>query len=157
MIQRIQSAYLLILMILLSVVTCGVELFAFTNDEVRHSFSAFGITTYDKAHKVIETQSMPIFIGLIALIMLAFLCLMAFKNLARQMKLGRTVFFIYLLFVITLVVLAMSGASMVPEGEWKRELGLGFYLFVAGFPFSFLANTGIKRDKNLLDSLNRLR
>jgi len=36
-------------------------------------------------------------------------------------------------------------------------MGLGFILFVAGFPFTFLANTGIKRDRNLLKSLDRLR
>ena len=43
------------------------------------------------------------------------------------------------------------------DDETKRELGLGFFLFVLGFPFCFLAQLGIKRDKKLLDSLNRLR
>lgn len=157
MIQRIQSIYLLIMMILLTVVGLGVELFAYTDGSVRHVFGSFGITSYNEVGKVTEQQFMPVFIGLIALILLGFLCMMAYKNLARQLKLGRTVFFLYLITVVSLVVLAMVGDSFVPKGEWKRELGLGFYLLVAGFPFSFLANTGIKRDKNLLDSLNRLR
>ena len=49
------------------------------------------------------------------------------------------------------------GGGMLSAGETKRELGLGFFLFVLGFPFCFLAQLGIKRDKKLLDSLNRLR
>jgi amino acid transporter len=157
MIQRIQSLYLALMMILLTVSGLGLELFAYTDGSVRHAFGAFGITSYDAANKVTDQQFMPVFIGIIALVLLAFLCFMSYKNLARQLKLGRMIFFIYFLFVVSLVVLTIMGTSMIPEGEWKRELGLGFYLFVAGFPFSFLANTGIKRDKNLLDSLNRLR
>jgi hypothetical protein len=49
------------------------------------------------------------------------------------------------------------GGGMLSADETKRELGLGFFFFVLGFPFCFLAQLGIKRDKKLLDSLNRLR
>ena len=47
--------------------------------------------------------------------------------------------------------------KLLDEETASREMGLGFLLFVVGFPFTFLANTGIKRDKKLLDSLDRLR
>jgi len=144
-------------MIVLSVVTVGTELFSFVSESTRFTFSSFGITSYSLEGKVIEHKSMPVYIGLIALILLSFLCLMAFKNLARQFKLGRTVFFLYLLMVVSMILLAFLGDSLVEGEHLKRELGLGFYLFVAGLPFSFMANTGIKRDKKLLDSLDRLR
>ncbi|MGB1518015.1 MAG: hypothetical protein ACPG8K_02815 [Crocinitomicaceae bacterium] len=50
----------------------------------------------------------------------------------------------------------MTGQDRFAESV-TRELGIGFLLFVLGFPFIFLANVAIKRDKKLLDSLNRLR
>lgn len=157
MIQRIQSIYLLLVMIVLSVVAVGTELFSFVSETTRFTFSSFGITHYSLEGKVLEHKSMPVYIGLIALILLSFLCLMAYKSLARQFKLGRTVFFLYLLMVVSMILLAFLGDSLVEGEHLKRELGLGFYLFVAGLPFSFMANTGIKRDKKLLDSLDRLR
>ncbi|MFK7784566.1 MAG: DUF4293 family protein [Crocinitomicaceae bacterium] len=53
--------------------------------------------------------------------------------------------------------MAFFGDNLIEGEELKRELGLGFYLFVVGLPFSFLANVGIKRDKRLLDSIDRIR
>jgi hypothetical protein len=82
---------------------------------------------------------------------------MGYKNLTRQFKLARTIFFIYLLLIVSLVIFAIIGGGMLSADETKRELGLGFFFFVLGFPFCFLAQLGIKRDKKLLDSLNRLR
>lgn len=157
MIQRIQSIYLLLLMIVLSVVTLGTELFSFVGESTRFTFSSFGITSYSLDGKVLEHKNIPVYIGLIALILLSFLCLMAYKSLARQFKLGRTIFFLYLLMTVSMVLLAILGDSMVEGEHLKRELGLGFYLFVVGLPLSFMANTGIKRDKKLLESLDRLR
>lgn len=157
MIQRIQSVYLLLLMIVLSVVSVGAELFSFVSETTRFTFSSFGITSYSLEGKVLEHKSIPVYIGLIALILLCFLCLMAYKNLGRQFKLGRTIFLLYFIMTVSMILLAVLGDSMVEGENLKRELGLGFYLFVAGLPFSFMANTGIKRDKKLLDSLDRLR
>jgi glycopeptide antibiotics resistance protein len=82
---------------------------------------------------------------------------MGYKNLKRQLKLVRTAFYIYLLLVITLIIFSSVGLSNFTNEPLKRELGLGFFLFIAGLPFVFLANLSIKRDKKLIDSLNRLR
>ncbi len=158
MIQRIQSVYLAILMLLLAAVALGTELFSYVNESVRFTFSSYGITTYGPEGNITNQQHMPVYVGLIALILLAFICLMSYKNLARQFRLGRMVFYLYSLMVVSLLLMALFGDSMVDSTEpLKRQLGLGFYLFMAGYPFSFLANTGIKRDKRLLDSLDRIR
>lgn len=82
---------------------------------------------------------------------------MSYKNLNRQLRLARITFYIYLLLVIALLIFSAVGGKFVAEEIVKRELGLGYFLFIAGLPFAFLANIGIKRDKNLIDSLNRLR
>ncbi len=157
MIQRIQTVYLAIAIILLSIVTVGSTLFSYVTETVRFSFSSYGITKYSADGSFVSQNHFPMYIGLIALILLCFLCLMSYKNLDRQFKLGRTVFYLYFLMVVSLVILSIYGNALIDAEGAKRELGLGFYLFVAGFPFTFLANTGIKRDKNLLKSLDRLR
>ena len=146
---------MVIVIILLSIVTTGVDLFSFLNEKSRFAFNSYGITEYSiETGEAIGKQFFPMFIGFIALVMLAFLCLMSYKNLARQLQLGRMVFYMSLI-----GVLAISGVGegLLDVETDKREMSVGFILFVAGFPFTFLANIGIKRDKKLLDSLNRLR
>ena len=158
MIQRIQTVYLAIAIILLSISTIGIEFFSFIAKESRFAFSSYGITEYSlKGENVLSTQTFPMFIGTIALVLLSFLCLMSYKNLARQHKLGRMVFYIYFLAVVSMVLLAAFGDMMIDQETFSRELGIGFILFVAGFPFIFLANAAIRRDKKLLESLDRLR
>ena len=157
MIQRIQTLYLAILILLLSIVSTGTAFFSFVNETSRFTFSSYGITEYSMDGKFIQTDTFPIFIGTIALVLLSFLCLMSYKNIHRQFKLGRLVFFIYLLSLLAVLMLSMFGDRMLDVTISAREMGVGYFLFIAGFPFSFLANIGIKRDKKLLDSLDRLR
>lgn len=158
MIQRIQTAYLGVSIILLSIVTFGTSLFSFIGETSRYTFSSYGITEYALENgALIDQKSYPFYLGTIALALLCFICLMSYKNLLRQFKLGRTVFFLYFLMVVSVVLLSLYGDAFIDEESKGREMGLGFLLFVAGFPFVFLANTGIKRDKNLIASLDRLR
>lgn len=82
---------------------------------------------------------------------------MSYKNINRQFKLGRTVFYLYLLSLIAVFLLSLYGGSLLESETTSREMGVGYWLFIAGFPFTFLANIGIKKDKKLLDSLDRLR
>jgi small neutral amino acid transporter SnatA (MarC family) len=102
-------------------------------------------------------QSYPMYISTISLILLCVLTLFSYKNLKRQYKLGRTTFYIYFLLLVILLIMAYFGKGLLNTEVDKRELGTGFILFIIGFPFIFLSNIGIKRDMNLIDSLNRLR
>jgi amino acid transporter len=159
MIQRIQTVYLALSMIFLSIVVTGSEIVRFVGKEYFYTFNSFGlykgkIGNEDQLEKL---AAYPFFISLIALVLFMFITLMGYKNLKRQLKLARTSFYVYLLLVIAVVTYTMIGASYVGEEGTKRELGLGFFLLVAGLPFAFLGNLAIKRDKALIDSLNRLR
>ncbi|MDG1036678.1 MAG: DUF4293 family protein [Crocinitomicaceae bacterium] len=157
MIQRIQTLYLAILILLVSIVSTGTSLFSFISETSKFTFSSFGITEYSLDGKFIQTETFPIFVGTIALVLLSFLCLMSYKNINRQFKLGRLVFFIYFLSLLSIFLLSVFGDRLLDVSSSSREMGVGYFLFIAGFPFSFLANIGIKRDKKLLDSLDRLR
>lgn len=156
--QRVQTVYLGITIILLGIVSAGVTLLSFVGESNKYVINSFGITTQNaQTGEAIEHEMMPMMVGTIALALLCFVCIMSYKNLNRQFKLGRTIFLLYFVSVVGVILLSFLGEGMIEESDVKRELGIGFYLFVAGLPFSFLANVGIKRDKRTLDSLNRLR
>lgn len=158
MIQRVQTIYLLIVIVLLSIVTFGMEIVSFVGENSRFTFSSYGIMEYDlTSNQLVKANNWPIFIGFIALILLSFVCLMSYKNLNRQFKLGRTIFGLYFLIVISTILVSTIGDQLIDVPTQKREMGVGFLLLIAGLPFTFLANLGIKRDKKLLESLDRLR
>ena len=135
MIQRIQTLYLAILILLVSIVSTGTSLFSFISETSKFTFSSFGITEYSLDGKFIQTETFPIFVGTIALVLLSFLCLMSYKNINRQFKLGRLVFFIYFLSLLSIFLLSVFGDRLLDVYSSSREMGVGYYLFIAGFPF----------------------
>ncbi len=160
MIQRVQTLYYAITMILLAILLSGIELFRFVGEKTIYVFSVYGIQigkVGEKNGSLEAASSIPFFITIISFILFIFITLMGYKNLNRQFKLARGIFFIYFILLIAVIVFAVIGGGTLTDEPTKRELGFGFLLFVLGFPFSFLAQLGIKRDKKLLDSLNRLR
>lgn len=156
MIQRIQTVYLSVSMILLLIVSRGVTVFNFVAEPVNYVFSVFGWTTVDVEGNVISHDGYPFYLVTGVLALLIFWCIMSYKKLDLQIKLGRIILVLYLISIAGLLYVMMTGENMFSETV-NRQLGLGFLLFVLGFPFIFLANVGVKRDKKLLDSLNRLR
>lgn len=159
MIQRIQSLYLAIAILLLSFVAVGADVFHFVGKNVSFVFDAFGFyqVKMGNGDGLMPVTKYPLYIGLIALVLLLFITLMGYKSLPRQLKLVRTAFYIYVLMIIGLIAFSVFGFKDLADEPLKRQLGLGFFLFVAGLPFVFMANLSIKRDKALIDSLNRLR
>ena len=160
MIQRVQTLYYAITMILLAILLSGIELFRFVSEKTIYVFSVYGIQigkVGEKNGSLEAASSIPFFITIISFILFIFITLLGYKNLNRQFRLARGIFFIYFILLIAVIVFAVIGGGTLTDEPTKRELGFGFLLFVLGFPFSFLAQLGIKRDKKLLDSLNRLR
>lgn len=156
MIQRIQTVYLGISMILLIIVSSGITIFNFTGENLDHLFSVFGWTTTNTEGEVTGHIGYPLYLVSGVLILLIFLSIMSFKKLDRQLQIGRVILVLYFLTIAGTIYVAMTGEGMFTESV-ERGLGIGFLLLVLGFPFIFLANVAIKRDKKLLDSLNRLR
>lgn len=132
------------------------DFFTFKTDDASYEFNSWGISKFSVEGKLLDTTTIPVFIGFISLGLIAFLTIKSYKNLDRQMKLGRTLFYLYFLSVLAVYVMSLFGEEMIGIKESTREMGLAYWLFIVGFPLSFLANTNIKRDKRLLDSLKRL-
>ncbi len=158
MIQRIQSVYLAITIICLSLASFGMVTFSYLSDKTRYAIDAFGVTETNKADgKFINHDSFPAFLIGVALILIAIVTLMSYKDLKRQHRFGRMLFYSYFIVIASVIVMINFGSGQIAKDIIGKEMGLGFLFLVIGFPFVFLANTGINRDRKLLDSLNRLR
>ena len=158
MIQRVQSLYLILSMISISILLSGVEIISFTGVKVKASLSAFGVSKTDVlSNQNITEQTFPFYLSIIGLVLYMFILLMRYKDLKIQLKMIRRLFLIYLLLIISFLCFSIYGSKVINESDATTSIGMGFIYFIIPFPFIFLAQIGIKRDKKLLDSLNRLR
>ena len=156
MLQRIQTIYFSLVIICLGVTCTGMEFFRFVKGTEFYSFSVYGIQK-GVGNDLSMHKSMPIYLTVIGLCLFSFMTLMSYKNIKRQLKWVRSLTFLYFLILIASIVYYYFGGTLFFGGAYLKELGIGYALLVAGFPFCFLAQLGVKKDKKLLDSLNRLR
>jgi len=156
MLQRVQTYYLALIIIIQGIAISGMDFIVFKTENGKHILNAWGMTTYPVGDAHSTETTIPVFIGFIALALLSFLCIMSYKNLDRQLKLGRTIFYLYFVSVLSIYLMASFGEYWLSEEVTSSGVKFPYWVFVCGLPLSFLANTGIKRDKRLLDSLKRL-
>ena len=145
-------------MISISILLSGIEIISFTGVKLKASLSAFGISKTDVlSNQNITDQTFPLYLSIIGLVLYMFILLMRYKDLKIQLKMIRRLFLIYLLLIISFLCFSIYGSKVINESDATTSIGIGFIFFIIPFPFIFLAQIGIKRDKKLLDSLNRLR
>lgn len=108
----------------------------------------------------------PLSVIQVPLVVLVLLAMFGYKKLKRQLNLTRFLFLLTLLYVVAIMLLAYFSLTyarpFIDELPFEdirviRVTPLGFYLVCALLPFSYLAQLGIKRDYNLIKSLDRLR
>ena len=186
MIQRIQSVYLFITLICLIIISLGVNVFTSSvhtpNYAIETRANVYGVqkdvailgelSTTDKEnlrHQMdrvdvgedmvnVPTFYFPFYTITILLSMLAVIVLLGYKNLKRQLKLGRLLFVLnFLLFLITGILFYIFRSGIEKEGGEVAYLSFGFYIVTLAVAFSFLANSGINRDLKLIKSIDRIR
>ena len=142
MIQRIQSIYLLIV-----AVVSGALIFAFDLWSVEgvqmYAFDFFSEASLLK-------KLVPIFF--IGSALLAFFSIFSYKDRKKQFVLGRIIILINLFLLGILMYLSLS----IP-GEVTSEKGIGMFLPTIAILFSVMANRAIKKDEDLVKSVDRLR
>lgn len=162
MLQRVQTIYLLfafILMVLLlffpifSIEIQGYEELAYLNGN--------GIVREGKT-----IGSLPLSYMFIGLALLSALCIFMYEKRPRQLLLTRLNLVLHLLFVVGIYAVYYFGESFVVDGIQRSEnvavsvafyMEVGFFLLIPTLAFLYLAIRGIKRDENLVNSLDRLR
>jgi hypothetical protein len=157
MIQRVQSIYLFLAILCLGATCTGLEFFRFVQANEIVSLNVFGAQTIVDGATSEIYKEVPIYLSVIGLCLFMFMTLMSYKNIKRQLQWVRSLTFLYFVILIASIVYYYFGGTLFFSGAYLKELGIGYALLVAGFPFCFLAQLGVKKDKKLLDSLNRLR
>jgi len=105
--------------------------------------------------------SFPFYLITIFMSMLSVATLLSYKKLETQQKLGRFNF-VFLVLGLIFVTIAFYGSrgqlnNMLEDLNVTSRLGLGYYLLIVATAFAFLANLGVKRDLNLIKSIDRIR
>ncbi|MCF8329508.1 MAG: DUF4293 family protein [Crocinitomicaceae bacterium] len=150
MIQRIQHLYFGFVIINLSILLSGLEIGTYQAKEMPHQFTIYG---FFQGKEVV--WGFPFYLVIIVLVALLLFTISKFKKLGLQLKLIKFTFLFYLLFVVGITALFLF--KLMPNVPDSVSFGFGYYLLILGLPFTYLGLRGIMRDKNLLDSLNRLR
>tara|TARA_B100000497_G_scaffold3380_1_gene3649 strand:+ start:931 stop:1359 length:429 start_codon:yes stop_codon:yes gene_type:complete len=142
MIQRIQSIYFL-LVIFLSI---GAPFFFKLWVEADNEVFAFDLFAYES----ILFKLVPISFIISAL--LALITIFRFNDRQQQFVLGRIIILINLFLLGILIYLSLN----IP-GEIFSEKGIGMFIPSIVILFSVLANKAIRKDENLVKSVDRLR
>ena len=150
MIQRIQHLYFGFVIINLSLLLSGLEIGTYQAKEMPHQFTIYG---FFQGKEVV--WGFPFYLVIVALVALLLFTISKFKKLSLQLKLIKFTFLFYLLFVVGITALFLF--KLMPNVPDSVSFGFGYYLLILGLPFTYLGLRGIMRDKNLLDSYNRLR
>lgn len=186
MIQRIQTIYLLLAFSCIALLI-WFPLFSVTAESnteipvaVSADFGAYGLiftsqvesmeasnvqyTVFDDLADDPERGKFPVYIIYIVLAMFTFAGILSYKKRKRQLLFTRLALFLHVLVAIGIYAFYYLGTGAIkkalPEtADLTITFGLeaGFYLMLASIPFLFLAIRGIKRDENLVKSLDRLR
>jgi prolipoprotein diacylglyceryltransferase len=103
----------------------------------------------------------PFYSGYLVAVAFGILMLVNFKKRQKQLRYGVISYF-FVLITLVYMFLEVSSSEEILLGRENSSLqsinySLSMYLLVACLPIIFLANRAIKKDQNLVSSLDRLR
>jgi len=142
MIQRIQSVYLLLVAIISGGLIFAFDLWRVNNTKV-FALDLFSDSSF--LHKLVPV----FFVGSASL---ALFSIFSYKDRKKQFVIGRLIMLINLFLLGILIYLSLS----LP-GEVTSEKGIGMFLPTIAILFSVMANRAIKKDEDLVKSVDRLR
>lgn len=153
MIQRIQTVYLFLTIVCLSIVSFGSTFFTGIIENGKIVLTSNSLDTIMDNHGEDKFSSLPIYFMFIAIIILSAITIFSFKNLKRQIKIARLNAILY---AVSIVIIVVNYFIMSKQAK-SVEIGAGFYILALGLLLSNLAVISIRKDQKLIDSVNRLR
>jgi glucan phosphoethanolaminetransferase (alkaline phosphatase superfamily) len=152
MIQRIQTIYLALVVVCLALVF----VFPFATYTIGENSFVFNVMGFD----VNGTNKIrfPFYLGVSVVILLSIITIAKYKKRTTQLKIGR----INYLILLAVIALSFVNVRTIEDNYFANQntsvsFGAGLFLPVAALAFLFLANRGIKKDEELIKSLDRLR
>ena len=155
MLQRIQTVYWGLSLVCLSVLLSGLDLIVFQKDDLTFKLSLYSLKQYDVIGKVFKESSNYNFVLILSLLILTMYSIFQFKNLKKQLNLAKWV--VYFNLLISALLIVFSYAGMIVSNPLSIKLNFWVALLFVSCVFSILAYLGVKKDKSLLDSVDRIR
>lgn len=159
MIQRIQSVFLLIMALSMSVMLF-VPIWVKGNPDTEEMviLTAFNLTQTKGLVQDVVAQGSSIYIALLVILSIgvSVFSIFQFKNRLLQMKLGALNSLFGMGAVLTSLYFTNQGAELL-DPQIAGEYKLGFFVPIIALVFNSLANRFIKRDEKLVQSANRMR
>jgi amino acid transporter len=160
MLQRIQTIYFIIAMLLFGSLFGGLNFLRFeSSDGEISTLDIFGRSSYyatQHGEKYVSSEMIPLFIFGMGMILLLFITMMSYKKIARQLNLARLSMLLNAFFLVLFVTWSTYLFFDAPA-DWTNSVEIGFYLLCCTLPFTYFAYKGVLKDKLLLDSIDRLR
>ena len=159
MLQRIQTIYILILTILLFIA----PFFSFTQFNLEEGNILFLATGMKGDITILDSFVFPKYVitGYLVSVSFSILMLVNYKKRSRQMRYGKLLYLIISITLCYMLIESYNLKNLFDSLENVVFVGqtyhIGFFLLVSSFPFLFLANRSIKKDEDLVKSLDRLR
>jgi hypothetical protein len=155
MIQRKQTLFFLAALILVLLPLIGASFFNYFSEEgMEYCYNAFNFKQVGSGPIVLNKGFEWILILIISLILV--LAIGSFKNRKRQIQLGWIAFTLNILTSAIIIYHAFLFES-AHKTEVSLVIEMSFFAFASAFLFIFLGIQGVRKDKKLVDSLNRLR
>lgn len=161
MLQRLQTLYFIISIVLFGFLFSGVNFLKFIGPGGREvdTIDLFGRTSYYTSHGkeiIVSSEMIPLVVLNLGMILLLSMCIFSFKKIHRQLNISRFTFLVNALLVILFVIWSTYLFIDSPEGK-SNSVQWGFYLLCCTLPFTYFGYKGVLRDKLLLDSIDRIR
>jgi hypothetical protein len=155
MIQRIQSLYFFTATLLLSL-SFASSYFTFNVNNQAYDVTSCGINHL--AQKVIVEKPQLFWVPIALQIVVLLLTIFMYKNRKRQLKFAWGAFFINVATSVWVFATAYSFfKAQTTSNPADFNMEMGFFSHASAFLFIFLGIKAVRKDKNLIDSLNRLR
>ena len=159
MLQRIQTIYILILIVLLFIA----PFFSFTQFNLEEGNILFLASGMKGDITILDSFVFPNYVitGYLVSVSFSILMLVNYKKRSRQMRYGKLLYLIISITLCYMLIESYNLKNLIDSLENVVFVGqtfhIGFFLLVSSFPFLFLANRSIKKDEDLVKSLDRLR
>ena len=150
MLQRIQSLYLLGTIVLQVLIT-QFSFLNFTKQGAEYTLSAFGIV--GAQGKILVSEQKQLFIIILSCVF-ALAATFSFKNRKLQLKLVKFIGFIC---AAQLSFAAISAYRLMEDGASQLNPGICSYLILLCLVLVILTSKSIKKDEDLIKSVDRIR
>lgn len=160
MIQRVQTIYLLLASILTGLTAWFELAIYYSGDQEIFKYGLFGNRSTADGELSVPGNWMVQAVIVGASTLLALFIIFKFRDRKLQLKLGQFNYLLLVSIILSIYFTVKNQINIDPLNVFenvKAVYWIGFYMPVAAIAFQFLANRGIKKDEDLVKSVERLR